>query len=117
MLKRFFSPIALIPILLEEEGEGRGRTVVVTGVRVVLGVAATFLAPTGLLVACRLDAVEGCVVVRLAGVAAADFVVGVRSEEADGASDILLGFAEMPSLLFSSPEGFSSTVLSEPLFL
>ena len=37
--------------------------------------------------------------------------------EVDGASDILFGLAEMPSLPFSSPEGLSSTVVSDPLFL
>ena len=44
-------------------------------------------------------------------------MVDVRSPEVDGASDILFGFAEMPSFVFTSPGGLSSTVLSDPLFL
>ena len=117
VLRRFFSPTGAVPRGLEDEARVRGRAGVVAGVRALIGVAATFLALLGLVVVCRLDVAEGCTVVRLAGVAVTDLVVPVRSDEVDGASDMRFGFAVMPSLLFSSPEGFSSMVLPESLFL
>ena len=119
VLRRFFSPSAPVPTVLEEaEAKGRARlVVVVAGVRAIVGPVATFLAPTGLLLICRADVVEVCRVVRRAGVAGMDFVAGVRSEDVVGANDILLGLADMPSLVFSLSGGFSSTVPSEPLFL
>jgi hypothetical protein len=116
VLKRGFWPTAAEPTEREEEvASGRERAVVVAGVRLVLGVAGTFRAPVGLVVLCLAEVVRGWVEVRRAGVAETDFAVEVRSDEADGANDILLGLADIPSLLFSSPEG--STVLSESLFL
>jgi hypothetical protein len=102
---------------LDEGTGGRVRVEEVTGVRVVVGAAAIFLEPTGLLAVGLGAVVEGWMLVRLAGVAATGFVAEARSDEVAGANDILLGFADMPSFVFSSPEGFSSTVLSESLFL
>lgn len=55
-------------------------------------------------------------VVRRAGVALTVLVVDIRSVLVFDASDILLGRADMPSLLFSSPDGFSSTELADCLF-
>ena len=61
MLKRFFSPATEPePIDLDDvDATGLGRVVALAAVRAALGVAAILLAPTGLLVACRLDVVEG----------------------------------------------------------
>jgi hypothetical protein len=113
VLRRFFSaraPAPTPPFRETEEVRGLDREVaVVVAVREVLGVAGTFLVgPIGLLAPCR-AAVEGCRVVRREGVAATVLAVEVRSELVDVASDILLGLADMPSLLLSSPDGLSST--------
>ncbi len=113
VLRRFFSATApVVTDLEEDEAASRGLAGVVTDERELVGTVAGFLASIGLVVPWRAVVVEGWTVVRRAGEAATDFVV-----EVDGASDILLGFAEMPSLPFSSPEGFPSTVLSEPRVL
>lgn len=118
MLSRFLSGRrAPAPIFLEvEEVNGLDRAVAgVAVVRDVLGVAANFFVAVGLLVLCR-DRVEGWTVVRRPGAAVAVFEDEVRSELVDGASDILFGLADMPSLLFSSPDGLSSTELADCLF-
>lgn len=101
---------------VEDVVSGRVREVGAAVVRVVEGVTGAFLATIGLLAVGRAVVVEGAIVVRRAGVAATDFKAEVRSEVVD-ANDILFGFADMPSLLFSSPDGLSSTVLSDSLFL
>lgn len=107
VLNRFLSPMEVAPRFLDmDEVKGFERGVV--RVRMVLGVEGTFLTPVGLVVVCRV--VEGWRVVRRAD------VVDVRSEERLGANDILLGLADIPSLLFSSPDGFSSTELADCLF-
>ena len=82
--------------------------------RMVLGVEGTFFTPGGLVVFCRTE--DGWMVVRREGVAAVAFVVAALSVLVFDANDILLGLADMPSLLFSSPEGFSSTELADCLF-
>lgn len=112
VLKRFLSA-RLLTAAFREELSGRERAV--TAGREVLGVAGTFRVPIGLAVPGR-DAVEGARVVRLAGVADTVLVLAMRSELAVEARDILLGLAEIPSLLFSSPDGFSSTELTDCRF-
>lgn len=68
-----------------------------------------FLAPVGLVREER-EVVEG-IPVLLAVVGTVDLAVDVRSDAVDGAIDILLGFADMPSFFVSSTE------LNEDCFL
>lgn len=114
VLSRFFSANPEVPAFLEvEEVSGLDRVVPATvELRVVLGVMGVRLVvPIGLATLCRVEVVEDGTTVRLAGVAAT-----VPDEVVDGASDMRLGLAEMPSLPFSSPEAFSSTGPPEGLF-
>lgn len=114
VLKRFFSPTLPVPTFLEaEETKGLDRGVTVD--RDVLGVDGTFRAPVGLVMLCRVE-VKEVTVVRRAGVAAVDLRVDVRSALVDDASETRLGFAAIPPLLFSSPDGLSSTELTDGLF-
>ena len=116
VLSRFFSARVLGTTFREEVvASGLGRVVVLVAVREVLGVAGTFLAPTGLAALGRVDVV-GWRVVRLAGVAATVLEVAVRSALVFEAKDILLGLADIPALPFSSPDGLSSTELTDCLF-
>lgn len=114
VLKRFFSAPAPAPTFLEvEDTNGLGRGVTVE--REVVGVAGTLRAPGGLVTLGRAE-VDGVAVVRRAGVAETDFSVEVRSALVDGASDALVGLADIPALVFSSPERLSSTELTDCLF-
>ena len=98
-----------------EEVRGFDREVEATAGREVAGVAGTFFAPTGLAALGRVVEEVGTVV-RFAGVAATVLDTAARSEVVDGARDILFGLADMPSLPFSSPEGFSSMEPPDGLF-
>lgn len=101
VLRRFFSGAT-------DDANGRARVAVVAVVREA-GFAGALRTPGGLVTAGR----ETVVAVFLAGVAAGGLVDEVLSVAVEGANDILLGFADMPSFFLSSD---ASTELMEVLF-